>query len=260
MSATLSIKQGGTYGPGVAVGATIKVAGTYVDAVGLKVKAGGVYQGGASPGTVPENTVPPVIAGTLATGEELTVTPGTWTGNPTPALLHRWEADGVPIPGARGLTYILTVNEAGKDVQCIEIGANSNGAVAVESNALSIPVVLGPELLLDPSFDAGDMEWNTTGWVLTPGQADVESPTTPGVEVYSISPAVVSGKRYQFEMVISAINGANLRFNYGPGDVFSTVGTHTQLIDVDSNGPGGIVCLNTFVSATVTSMSVKEVL
>jgi len=261
MPATLSVKKDGAYVVGASSGAKIKVAGAYVDAVGLKVKAGGVYQGGASPGTVPENTVPPVISGTLATGEELTVTPGTWTGTPTPTLLHRWEADGIPIPGARGLTYTLTVNEAGKDVVCIETGANSNGAVAVDSNALTIPVVLGPELLLDPSFDQGTAEWNTTGWILTLGQAEVQSPPSPGTEVYSISNAVVAGKRYQFSMVVSAINGANLRFNYGPGDVFNTVGTHTQLIDADTNGPGGIICQNSgSITATVTSMSVKEVL
>jgi len=260
MPATLSIKTAGAYGPGASAGAKIKVAGAYVDAVGLKVKAGGVYQGGASPGTVPENTAPPTIAGTLATGEELTVTPGTWTGNPTPALLHRWEADGIPLPGALGLTYTLTVNEAGKDVVCVEIGVNSNGATSVDSNALSVPVVLGPELLLDPSFDQGTDEWNTTGWAVGGGVAEVQSPPSSGTEVYSISNAVVAGKRYQFSMVVSAINGANLRFNYGPGDVFNTVGTHTQLIDADTNGPGGIVCLNSgSMTATVTSMSVKEV-
>jgi hypothetical protein len=261
MPATLSIKQGNTYGPGASAGAKIKVAGAYVDAVGLKIKADGVYQGGASPGTAPENTAPPTIAGTLATGQTLTVTEGTWTGTPTPILLHRWEADGIPIPGARGLTHILTVNDAGKDVVCVEIGVNSNGSNTADSNALSIPVVLGPELLIDPSFDQGTDEWNTTGWAVGGGVAEVQSPPSPGTEVYSISNAVVAGKRYQFSMVVSAISGANLRFNYGPGDVFSTAGTHTQLIDADSNGPGGIVCLNSgSVTATVTSMSVKEVL
>lgn len=257
MAGTLSVKTGGAYVAGPSADAKVKVGGAYVVATDVRIKVEGAY---ASGGVLPVNITPPVVTGTLATGEELTVTPGTWGGTPTPVLLHRWEADGIPIPGARGLTCTLTVNEAGKDVVCVEIAVNSSGAVTMDSDAVSIPVVLGPELLLDPSFDAGDMEWNTTGWVLTPGQADVESPPTPGVEVYSISNAVVAGKRYQFSMVVSAINGANLRFNYGPGDVFSTVGTHTQLIDVDSNGPAGIVALNTFVTATVTSMSVKEVL
>jgi len=259
MPATAFVKKSGAYEPATSAGALIKVNGAYVPATNLKMKANGVYQGGAAPGSVPSNLTPPTISGTLATGQTLTVTEGTWVGVPTPILMHRWEADGIPIPGARGLTYTLTVNEAGKDVVCIEIGANSNGSNTADSNALTIPVVLGPELLIDPSFDQGSDEWNTTGWVFATGQVEVQSPPN-SVEVYSISNAVVAGKRYQFSMVVSAINGANLRFNYGPGDVFSTVGTHTQLIDADSNGPGGIVCLNSLATATVTSMSVKEVI
>lgn len=258
MPATLSVKKDGAYVVGASSGAKIKVAGAYVDATNVRIKANGAY---SNPGSLPANTTPPVIAGTLATGEELTVTPGTWTGNPTPALLHRWEADGVGIPGARGLTYTLTVNEAGKSVRCVEIGVNSNGAAAVDSNALTIPVVLGPERLLDPSFDAGDGEWNTTGWVFGSGQVELKSPPSPGVEVYTIeTTAVRAGRRYQFSMVVSAINGAQLRFNHGDGTIFTTTGTHTQLVDVAADGAAGIICQNIAVTATVTSMSVKEVL
>jgi hypothetical protein len=43
MPATLSIKTAGAYGPGASAGVKIKVAGTYVDAVGLKVKANREY-------------------------------------------------------------------------------------------------------------------------------------------------------------------------------------------------------------------------
>jgi hypothetical protein len=260
MPGTLSVKKAGAYEPAATAGAKIKVAGAYVDATNLKMKAGGVYQGGVSPGVRPVNTVPPSIAGTLATGSTLTVTQGTWTGTPTPVLLHRWEADGIPIPGGRGLTLTLTVNEAGKQIVCVEIGANSTGTASVNSNALTVPVVLGPEKLLDPSFDAGAGEWDTNAWTFPAGATQLQSVGISNALVESIANAVTAGKRYQFSMVISAIAGAQLRFNHGDGTVFTTTGTKTQLVDVATTGRAGIICNNVFVTATVTSMSVKEVL
>ena len=260
MPAVLSIKKSGAYVVGSASGAKIKVAGAYVDATGLKMKANGVYQGGAAPGVPPANTVPPSIAGTLATGGVLTVTDGTWTGTPAPLLLHQWEADGIPIPGGRGQTLTLTVNEAGKQIVCVEVGVNSTGSHSVDSNALSVPVVLGPEKLLDPSFDAGAGEWDVNGWTLPAGAAQLESVGLANTYVESISNAVTAGKRYQFSMVVSAIAGAQLHFNHGDGTVFTTTGTKTQLVDVATTGRAGIICNNTFATATVTSMSVKEVL
>jgi len=257
MAATLSVKKNGAYVAAGSAGAKIKVGGTYVAATGLKMKAGGVYQGS---GSLPVNTVPPSIAGTLATGGVLTVTDGTWTGTPAPLLLHQWEADGIPIPGGRGQTLTLTVNEAGKVIKCVEVAVNSTGSVQAVSNPLTVPVVLGPEKLLDPSFDAGGGEWDTNAWTFPAGAAQLSSIGISNAYVESIANAVTAGKRYQFQMVISAIGGANLRFNHGDGEVFTTTGTKTQLVDVAANGRAGIICNNTFATATVTSMSVKEVL
>jgi len=257
MPATLFVKKEGAYVAGASSSAKIKVAGAYVDATNLRVKANGVY---SNPGSLPVNTVPPSIAGTLATGGVLTVTPGTWTGNPTPGILHRWEANGVPIPGARGLTYTLTVNEAGKSVKCVEIAVNSNGSDTADSNSLSVPVNLGPELLIDPSFVAGLGEWNTDFWNFSGGNAILPSTGVSASHVTTISNTVVAGKRYQFSMVISAISGAALSFNYGDGEQFITTGTKTKLVDAASTGPAGILGTGTFVTATVASMSVKEVI
>jgi len=258
MPATISIKRNGAYGPQSATLDRVKVEGVYVDATNLRMKVNGVYE--AKPGgTPPVNLTLPVIAGALTTGSVLTCTPGTWSGSPTPALIHQWFADGSAIVGARGLTYTLTVQEAGKSVVCREIGANGLDAVAVISNALVMPIVLGPERLIDPDFSQGTDEWNTTGWTFG-GSGAVLPSFGIAAEVYSISNAVVAGKRYQFQMVVSANSGAQLRFNYGAGTHYLTTGTHTELLNAPENGQAGIKCDNTFVTATVASMSVKEVL
>src|SRR5690606_3762988 len=70
---------------------------------------------------VPEHLVAPAITGVPEVGQTLTVTPGTWSGEPSPTLSYQWFRDdkggGLPepilIPGATGLTYELTEEDEG---------------------------------------------------------------------------------------------------------------------------------------------------
>ncbi len=87
----------------------------------------------------------PSISGSDADGSTLTATPGSWGGDPTPALSYQWErcsgsGEGCSaIPGATGPTYALTDADVGHAVE-ISISATNaaylgGGAQQAQSEA-----------------------------------------------------------------------------------------------------------------------------
>lgn len=78
-----------------------------------------VFVSGAVGGSAPVNTVAPVITGTLAVGDTLTVSNGTWSNSPT-SYDHGWfRADdalgtGFTYLSGPGNTYVLQPDDAGK--------------------------------------------------------------------------------------------------------------------------------------------------
>lgn len=87
---------------------------------------------------VPENSVAPAITGTPEVGQTLTVTPGTWSGEPSPTLTYQWFRDdgddAIPIPGATGLTYELTQEDEGSVIFVRETAVNRVGAMFADSD------------------------------------------------------------------------------------------------------------------------------
>ncbi|MGH2972586.1 MAG: hypothetical protein ACRDLE_10765 [Gaiellaceae bacterium] len=62
-------------------------------------------------GSAPKNTAPPTISGTTQEGSTLTVSPGSWSGNPAPSFSYQWErcvgtgGGCTAISGATNTTY-----------------------------------------------------------------------------------------------------------------------------------------------------------
>ena len=75
----------------------------------------------------PVNTAIPVISGTTTQGETLSVTNGTWTGNPAPTFTYQWERAGTPISGATANTYLLVAADVGNTLTCVVTATNSEG-------------------------------------------------------------------------------------------------------------------------------------
>jgi hypothetical protein len=100
--------------------------------------------GDAIPPVKPVSTTAPVLAGTTALGDTLTVTPGTWTGTPAPVVTRVWKADGTAIAGASGLTYQITAAEQGKSVTVTETATNTGGSTSADSNAIAVPAASPP--------------------------------------------------------------------------------------------------------------------
>ncbi len=86
----------------------------------------------------PTVTTAPVIAGNTAVGSTLTCTPGVYAGTPAPTVTRKWQAAGVDIPGATGLTYVTQAADVGEAVTCVETATNSAGSINGTSNVITV--------------------------------------------------------------------------------------------------------------------------
>lgn len=108
----------------------------------------GVYsQSGAAMATAaaaPDNTVAPVATGDLDIGDTVSVTDGTWTGNPTPTLTYQWQvSDGegwADIEGETESSLELIADFVDEDVRCVVTGTNAVGTDSATSNPVG-PVI-----------------------------------------------------------------------------------------------------------------------
>lgn len=88
----------------------------------------------------PNNTALPEISGTVAEGEILTATPGTWEAYPAPTFTYQWQADGVNIVGATNNQYTLTASDIGKTITVEVTATNLSGFSFIESSSTG-PVI-----------------------------------------------------------------------------------------------------------------------
>ena len=82
----------------------------------------------------PVPTAAPTVSGTAATGQTLTCSPGTWTGDPTITYVAIWQRNGSTITG--GWTYTLTAADADADVGCLVVASNAAGKGAARSGGV----------------------------------------------------------------------------------------------------------------------------
>lgn len=106
----------------------------------------------ANPPAAPTNTSAPTLAGAAAIGQQLTCSPGAWTGAPTFSyqFVRSTPAGdvGVAASGAEA-AYVVTAQDAGMALRCVVSAVNPGGA-SVASSAPS-PVVPGPPQLPPPT-------------------------------------------------------------------------------------------------------------
>jgi hypothetical protein len=94
--------------------------------------------GASAPAVPPANTVAPVASGTPTTGQVLSVTDGTWTGDPTITFTYQWQRNGVNIGSATANTYTLVEADEGNPIRCVVTGTNSGGNSSANSNAITV--------------------------------------------------------------------------------------------------------------------------
>lgn len=91
-------------------------------------------------GTAPENKLAPSVSGKALLGSQLTCSPGTWTGTPTPLLTYQWLRDNSPIASATARTYLIVEADQGHTLSCQVTAVNSEGVASAESSdVLEVP-------------------------------------------------------------------------------------------------------------------------
>ena len=93
---------------------------------------------------LPANTVLPAITGTVAVGQVLTASTGTWSNGPT-AYAYQWQrCSGTPltcsaISGATVSTYTLTSADAGFTTEVQVTATNAGGTASISSAGSALP-------------------------------------------------------------------------------------------------------------------------
>ena len=91
----------------------------------------------------PAKTSDPAITGTAAIGQQLTVTPATFTGSAA-TVTHQWQscdASGgncIAIGGATGATYIVTAADVGHTIRVVDTATNGAGTASGTSAATAV--------------------------------------------------------------------------------------------------------------------------
>jgi hypothetical protein len=85
----------------------------------------------------PANTSVPVIVGTGAVGQTLTVTMGIWNGAPV-AYGAQWLRNAVAIPFATFAKYLVTSADSGKSLTCQVTAFTGGGQASVTSSPLAV--------------------------------------------------------------------------------------------------------------------------
>ncbi len=108
------------------------------------------------PSAAPVNTNAPAITGTLASGDTLTTTDGTWTGWPVPTLTRKWYDDDVEIVGETGSTFVSTDTQIGGNITSKVTATNASGPVVETSPAVG-PIVAGSSSAMEA--DTSGLHW-----------------------------------------------------------------------------------------------------
>lgn len=127
--------------------ATVEVTKIYYDP--LDITADG--DGNTLP---PVNTVLPTLSGDPEVGSTLTVSPGTWTNNPT-SFAYRWYADDTLIVVATGNTYAPVAADIGKSIYVTVIAISGDvraAANTLTSDKVTATPVLAPVNTVAPTI------------------------------------------------------------------------------------------------------------
>jgi len=81
------------------------------------------------------NTVAPVITGTGAPGQTLTLVPGTWVGTPAPSFTYQWYSSySGQLTGQTGLTYVVQNSDVFSGIYAKVTASNVDSTVVAQSS------------------------------------------------------------------------------------------------------------------------------
>jgi CSLREA domain-containing protein len=157
-----------------------------VDQRGILRPQGNACDSGAFEFQAPANTAAPAITGTLAVGQVLTCSSGSWAGGTPLGFAFEWRRDGVAIAGAAASTYTVVAADAGHALTCRVTASNTAGSATADSAPVAVPAgggVTPPGPGPGPTPDPG-------GGVTPPGGGG--TPRPGGVPVDVVAPVLTA--------------------------------------------------------------------
>ena len=126
------------------VGSTLLVTVTATNSAGSSNANSPATSVVSQPSQAPTNSQPPQITGTVAVGQQLQASSGTWTGSPTPTYSYQWkdcDSSGNNcslISGATGSSYTIASSDVGSTLLVTVTATNSAGSSNANSPATSV--------------------------------------------------------------------------------------------------------------------------
>jgi hypothetical protein len=157
----------------------------------------------------PLNLVTPVLSGTEAVGEELSVTDGTWQGQATITFAYQWRRNGSNISGATSSTYTLVTADYDAVIDCVVTATNSLDSASADSNDTGAIAGLAPVNTVAPSISGstglGDTLTRTEGtW------SGVPTPSLTGQ--WRRNGVVIPGETGATYTIVAADSGADIDY------------------------------------------------
>jgi hypothetical protein len=183
------------------VGTTIRILVTATNAAGNVSDfsaATAVVQSANAP---PVNTSPPTISGTAQAGQQLTATPGAWTGTQPINYAYQWQscdsngANCNPIAGATSAAYTAKTADVGSTLSVSVTGSNTPGSATATSAPTATVQSVPQSTIFSDGFESG----NFSAW---------SSVTTAGDGTATVQSAIVSTGSYAAQLAESANTGS----------------------------------------------------
>lgn len=138
-SASNKTQVAGTNGVNLQVGATVATPGSF----SITVTTTGGVPNFTQAFLITVLSIPPsnsgganlpVISGSTVVLSTLTVTTGTWAGNPVPTYAYQWKSAGINV-GTNANTYQALSNDVGNTITCTVTATNVGGSASATSAA-----------------------------------------------------------------------------------------------------------------------------
>lgn len=113
--------------------------------------------------SAPVNTSLPVISGTARAGQTLSVSTGSWVGQPAPTYTYQWQEGTTNISGATSNTYALDLDDVGSTFRCIVTATNSEGSASATSASTSAVAVPSLGASIAGGYYAGQISTSGNG-------------------------------------------------------------------------------------------------
>lgn len=116
--------------------------------------------------TAPVNTGAPTISGTVAVGQTISATPGTWSQSGL-TFAYQWYADGVALSAGTASSYDIGKSKLGMHLS-VKVTATGPGGSTSVTSAQTAPVIAGTIGVTEPPQITGDARIGATVTAVPP--------------------------------------------------------------------------------------------